>query len=108
MAGMRGKHVSKVAPEGKARLSQVVTTFGPGAMIDLLDHAVLVGGLEFWSYDQKKGVPLLDDARLRDAVAERLRLVGRDVSVVRPFRKPPPEEEKDPTRFRTIRVVELP
>ncbi len=36
-------------PHGQIRQSQVVTTFGPGAMLDLPNHSVLVGGLEFWT-----------------------------------------------------------
>ena len=38
-----------VRPAGQIRQSQVVTTFGPGAMVDLPDHAVIIGGLEHWS-----------------------------------------------------------
>ena len=30
------------------RLSQVITTFGPGAMIDLPTRSVVVGGLDLW------------------------------------------------------------
>ena len=33
---------------GELRQSQVVNTFGPGAMLDLPRHSVLVGGLDFW------------------------------------------------------------
>jgi pyruvate/2-oxoglutarate dehydrogenase complex dihydrolipoamide dehydrogenase (E3) component len=33
-----------VRPAGQIRQSQIVTTFGPGAMVDLPDHAVIVGG----------------------------------------------------------------
>ena len=36
-------------PQGEIRQSQVVTTFGPGAMVDLPKHSVLVGGLDYWS-----------------------------------------------------------
>jgi hypothetical protein len=36
-------------PHGQIRQSQVVTTFGPGALVDLPKHAVIIGGLEFWS-----------------------------------------------------------
>lgn len=36
-------------PHGQVRASQVVTTFGPGAMIDLPNHSVLVGGLDNWT-----------------------------------------------------------
>ena len=30
------------------RQSQLVTTYGPGAMIDLPDYSVIVSGLEDW------------------------------------------------------------
>jgi hypothetical protein len=36
-------------PAGQLRQSQVVTTFGPGAMLDLPDYAVIVGGLDHWT-----------------------------------------------------------
>ena len=39
----------RARPAGQIRQSQVVTTFGPGAMVDLPDHAVIVGGLDHWS-----------------------------------------------------------
>ena len=32
----------------KLRRSQLITTWGPGALLDLPDHAVIVGGLEAW------------------------------------------------------------
>jgi len=35
-------------PHGQIRQSQIVTTFGPGAMVDLPDHAAIIGGLEHW------------------------------------------------------------
>lgn len=35
-------------PHGQLRQSQVLTTFGPGAMVDLPNDAVIVGGLEHW------------------------------------------------------------
>lgn len=35
-------------PHGQIRQSQIVTTFGPGAMVDLPDYAVIIGGLEHW------------------------------------------------------------
>ena len=34
---------------GDMRQSQLITTFGPGAMVDLPHHSVLIGGLEYWS-----------------------------------------------------------
>src|ERR1700722_5968755 len=36
-------------PPGQLRQGQVVSTFGPGAMLDLPDHSVLVAGLEHWT-----------------------------------------------------------
>ena len=36
-------------PQGEIRQSQLVTTFGPGSMLDLPNYSVLVAGLEFWS-----------------------------------------------------------
>ncbi len=35
-------------PHGQIRQSQVITTFGPGALVDLPNYAAIVGGLEFW------------------------------------------------------------
>ena len=36
-------------PPGQIRQSQLLTSFGPGSMLDLPNHSVLVGGLESWS-----------------------------------------------------------
>ena len=36
-------------PHGTIRQSQLITTFGPGAMVDLPHHSVVIGGLEEWS-----------------------------------------------------------
>jgi hypothetical protein len=35
-------------PQGAIRQSQLITTFGPGAMTDLPERSVLVSGLDFW------------------------------------------------------------
>jgi hypothetical protein len=35
-------------PHGTLRRSQVLTTYGPGAMVDLPTHSVLISGLEEW------------------------------------------------------------
>src|SRR5437879_3866916 len=36
-------------PAGRLRQSQVISTFGPGALVDLPNHSVLVAGLDHWS-----------------------------------------------------------
>ncbi len=41
-------------PDGGVRQSQIITTYGPGAMVDLLDSAVLVSGLEFWRGHERR------------------------------------------------------
>ncbi len=33
---------------GQVRLGQIITTYGPGALIDLPRHSAIVGGLEIW------------------------------------------------------------
>lgn len=35
-------------PQGQIRRSQVITTWGPGALIDLPRHSAIIGGLEHW------------------------------------------------------------
>ena len=45
---------------GQLRQSQVVTTYGPGALIDLPRHSAIVGGLDTWSKDLDE----LDEPRL--------------------------------------------
>ena len=36
-------------PHGQIRQSQLITTFGPGAMLDLPNYSVLISGLDYWS-----------------------------------------------------------
>jgi hypothetical protein len=36
------------AKQGEIRQSQLITTFGPGAMTDLPERSVLISGLDFW------------------------------------------------------------
>ena len=43
-------------PDGKIRRSQMVTGYGPGAMVDLIDHAVMVDGLDTWSREGSREI----------------------------------------------------
>lgn len=43
------KRKGEIRPQGELRQSQVILTFGPGAMLDLPNHSVLIAGLEGWS-----------------------------------------------------------
>lgn len=77
-------------PHGQLRQSQVVTTFGPGSMMDLPHHSVLIGGLDEWS----KGGEEIHEARLVEKLKRlldlpQLRLVS------------PPSDTEDPLAPRT-------
>jgi Domain of unknown function (DUF1998) len=68
-------------PQGQIRRSQVITTFGPGAMLDLPNHSVILGGLEFWGDPVSSGSSVIREDRLLDRVR---RVVGRDDVVMYP------------------------
>lgn len=72
------------------RQSQVISTFGPGAMMDLPRHSVLVAGLEYWT----PGGEDVYEPRL----TEKLRRLLEVPSIQ--LRTPPPENE-DPTAPKT-------
>ncbi len=95
-------------PPGKVRLSQIVTTFGPGAMVDLLDHAVLIGGTDFWKYDKQKSQGFLHEPRLYDAISRRLDSKGIQLNPGGAFRRPPEGDDDAPTQHVGIPVIEFP
>lgn len=37
-------------PDAEVRHSQLITTYGPGAMVDLPNASIVIGGLNYWSY----------------------------------------------------------
>jgi len=104
----RSKKAQQAPPQGTIRRSQMVTTYGPGSMIDLVDQAALVGGLDFWSYDRRKDDPVIVEPRLRDSLARQLRAVGRELSTDKAFREPPIGEDREPSRFAGVQVLEFP
>lgn len=69
-------------PHGTLRQSQVITTFGPGALLDLPNHSALVGGLDYWS---QQGRVEINEPRLLSKLKT---LLG--VAQLRLF-SPPPE-----------------
>ncbi len=62
------KGKGKVPPTGELRQSQVLTTFGPGSMVDLPNRSVLIGGLEYWQGDKER----IHEQRLEGWLQERL------------------------------------
>ncbi|MCU0655244.1 MAG: DrmB family protein [Polyangiaceae bacterium] len=102
-----GRPVSK--PEGQIRQSQLVTTFGPGAMVDLVDRSVIIGGLEHWSYG-KAGYVSLDDARLKKALQSKLSQLDEALVLAKEgyFRMPPEGDGRDPSPGVGVRALEFP
>lgn len=60
----------KIPPTGELRRSQVLTTFGPGAMVDLPNHSVLIAGLEYWKGDKER----IFEERLEGWLCQRLKV----------------------------------
>ncbi len=69
------------------RSSQLITTFGPGAMVDLPDDAVIIAGLDHWQYNNKSPLPLVAEPRLQRKLADLLE--RPDIAL----RRPPPAIE---------------
>jgi hypothetical protein len=69
-------------PHGQIRQSQLLTSFGPGSMLDLPDHSVLVGGLDTWS----KGGDEIIEPRLVDKLKQ---LFEPPLQVLKLYTPPP-------------------
>ena len=95
--------------DGQIRQSQMVSTFGPGAMVDLVDRAVVIGGLDHWAWAGGKWVAL-DDARLRRSLLPRLRALHPDLDLAKSdyFRKPPECDLRDASPSIGVRALEFP
>lgn len=102
------------------RLSQLITTFGPGAMVDLPTRSVLIGGLERWDMRENSFKPIAEP-RLTELIERRLKETHRlaeDKTLT--LRTPPLAEGGDfreppgvavtvfPTWFVCERVEEVP
>ena len=44
------KKTRQVPPEGEIRQSQILSSFGPGSMVDLPNHSIIMGGLNHWKF----------------------------------------------------------
>jgi hypothetical protein len=69
----------------RIRQSQIISTYGPGALVDLPDLAVLVAGLEHWAGDTQ----LVPEPRLLANLRRRLGLPSLEL------RSPPVPERED-------------
>lgn len=74
--------------KNELRSSQIITTFGPGAMVDLPDASVIIAGLDHWRFDPNY-VPAIDEPRL----VEKLKpMIGVPTLTLR---APPPASDKN-------------
>lgn len=87
-------------PHGEMRRSHLVNTFGPGAMVDLPKHSVLIGGLDDWFWEGDGRV--LAEERLASKVAW---LLGRKHV---DLRLPPPAPEHEGAAQTGVRVWQFP
>jgi hypothetical protein len=108
MSGPPGKSYQPRPPKGRLRLSQLVTTFGPGALVDLVHDAVVVGGLDYWRYDAKKPVPAMDEHRLRERVYPRVKALGLNLALEGAFRTGPAGKDETSGPWNGIQVAEFP
>lgn len=72
----RGGRAKVVRPHGQLRRSQLVGGSGPGALLDLPRHAVIVGGLEDWGSPEFGKFERVDDERTRARLANKLQIPG--------------------------------
>jgi hypothetical protein len=95
--------------DGQIRQSQMVTTYGPGAMVDLVDRAVVIGGLEHWGYG-REGFVTLDDPRLRRSLIPRLKALDPQLDLAPEgyFRLPPECDGRDADTRVGVRALEFP
>ncbi len=54
------------------RLSQIVGTFGPGAMVDLPDRSVMISGLDNWEMGGRGVFRVIEERRLVELLEQRL------------------------------------
>ena len=75
-------------PNGELRQSQLLTTFGPGSMVDLPARSVVISGLTYWKGERQ----YIEEDRLRYKVSKNLRLEeGEDIQLYSP-----PKRTNDP------------
>ena len=59
------------------RLSQLISTFGPGAMVDLPTRSVIISGLERWNIADPKVSRIISEPRLQRLLEKSMREAGR-------------------------------
>jgi len=91
------------------RLSQIVMSFGPGALVDLPDRSVIMAGLEHWKYDPETlAQSAIEEPRLIEKVETWLENAG--VNFARPLRlrTPPPMSDDEHNTFNRVKGFVFP
>lgn len=90
---------SKKKPaDGTIRQSQVLSTFGPGSMVDLPNSSVLIAGLNSWRFSRDGKREIVED-RLVKKIYERFRARYPDLTTIKLYE--PPENSDDDSGHRT-------
>ncbi len=94
-------------PDGSIRRSQMLTGAGPGAIVDLVDHAVVIKGLDSWRYtDEREG--FLEEPRLEKQALAMLKGAGAWPRNHVRLRLPPRCEDDDAGPWRGVHAREFP
>lgn len=93
------------APDGQIRQSQLLGAYGAGSMIDLVQHAVLVQGLDSWHYRGDEADHFIEEPRLKARLDSRYKMkLGSEYY----FRLAPAGDDDSPTQAKGIRALEFP
>ena len=98
--------LARGAADGMLRHSQVITTYGPGALVDLVDGSVVIGGTDYWNFGKRERV--IEEHRLRNALAPVMEKLDVHLSVSKPFREPPVGDDEHPSPASGIQAVTFP
>jgi hypothetical protein len=89
-------------PVGEVRHGQLITTYGPGAMVDLPDRSVVVGGLNLWHYSSAEDSCFIDEQRL---VAKLRNLLSVGTLLLK---RPPSEDDDFAQKFKSSSGIRSP
>ncbi len=89
-------------PVGEVRHGQLITTYGPGAMVDLPDRSVVIGGLNLWHHSCDDDSSYIDEPRL---IAKLRGLL--DVGTLL-LKRPPSEEAGFAQKFKSSSGIRSP
>lgn len=103
----RWRRAKEETPIGEVRRSQLITTFGAGAMIDLVDRSALIAGLDFWNY---ASLPreAINEPRLAARLVAQFKKFGRNLNPHATLFAPPECDDDEPTPRAGLQAVEFP